>query len=333
MANPIDPDHDVDRPSERSRLDRRKFIRRAGVTAAAAGGVWVAPSIVGTSVAFAAGSVGGGGGGDVDPPDPPPIVDQCGTITWPTPTNNNPTNPGAWVTYPLNSSNPAVKLNSVVGTSVGANPPSLINPQVAAGQSSAYGYRNLMSNARAFQGQGTISGDGTPGLVVVQNNAGGGNTSLGSIVNYQQVTFTFNTVIQNLRFQINDITANTIDGNNTTADTIGPFVDNPLSANDYAWLGNGAYRDTVGFNRAITVTGGNTTNLAGTGTFSSPLRRTTAADLFIGLNPVYAPYNVPMDVQITMAGPLSSFTMRYATVGGWGTQWIQLRNFTFGLCP
>lgn len=311
-------------------LDRRRFLRRVGVGGAVAGGAWVAPAIFGTSVAFAAGS-GNGGPPETLPPDPDPPIDYCGKITWPA-TNNNPTNPASAITYPLNSDNVNVKLNSVTGALVGATPPSLINPQVAAGQSGAYGYRNLMGNARPFQGQGTISGNAVAGLVLVQNNAGGGNTSFAAIVNYQEVTFTFNTVISNLRFQINDLSATTIDGTNTTVDTIGPFVDNPLSANDYAWLGNGAYRDSVSFNRAITVSGGNTTNLTGTGTFSNPLRRTTAADYFIGLNPVYAPYNVPMDVQITMPGPLSSFKMRYATVGGRGTQWIQLRDFFFGNC-
>jgi len=309
-----------------SDFDRRKFFRRAGVGAAVVGGAWVAPSIVGSSVAFAAGSFGGG---EFDPPDPVPSQDECGTITWPAPTDNNPTKPGAWITYPLQSSNPAVQLTSVVGTLVGPNPPSTVNPQVTAGQNVAYGYRNLMSNARPFQGQGTISGDPTAGLVIVQNNAAGGNTDTGSIDNYQQVTFTFNTVIQNLRFQINDLSATTIDRTNTVGDTVGPLVDLPVSGNDYPLYG-GKYRDTVGFNRAISVTGGNTTHLAGTGTFSNPLRRTTNDDWFWGLS--MPNHKVPMDVQITMPGPLSSFTMRYATVGGRGTQFIQLRNFTFGLC-
>lgn len=239
-------------------------------------------------------------------------------------TNNNPTAPSSLITYPRPSDNPNVELTSVVGQLIGTVPPSLVNPQVTAGQATSYGYRNLMGNTRAFQGQGTISGSAVPGLVLVQNNAGGGNTSTSSIANYQQVTFTFNTVITNLRFQLNDLTANTADGANTVGDSVG--------APSTYYLSNGKYRGAVSFNRAISVTGGNQTNLAGTGTFSNPLRRTTAADFFVGLNVLYAPYNVPMDVEVTMPGPLSSFTMRYATVGDRGTQWLQLGNFSFGVC-
>lgn len=39
-----------------SSIDRRKFLQRAGVASAAAGTLWVAPSVVGSSAAFAAGS-------------------------------------------------------------------------------------------------------------------------------------------------------------------------------------------------------------------------------------------------------------------------------------
>ena len=91
----------------------------------------------------------------------------------------------------------------------------------------------------------------------------------------------------------------------------------------------------IGFSRAITVTPGaggsptvsNNVNLTGSGTFANPLRRTTAGSFWDGLSADH------MNVQITMPGPLSSFKMRYATVGGWGTQWISLGNMTFGLCP
>ncbi|WP_020378597.1 twin-arginine translocation signal domain-containing protein [Candidatus Microthrix parvicella] len=307
-------------------VDRRKFIQRAGVGAAAAGAAWAGPAILGQNAAFAAGSDGGGGGGPIEtiPPDPDPDDIYCGTIVWPT-TNNNPNSPASRITYPLKSTDePLVQLDSVVGQQVGPTPPSLINPQVTAGAGANYGYRNLLPNPRAFQGQGTISGCNVPGLVLVQNNAGGGNTSAASIANYQEVTFTFNTVITDLRFNINDLTANTEDGANTTGDTVDASA--PYTPR------NGIYRDAVSFNRSISVTGGNQTNLTGSGTFSNPLRRTTDQDYFIGLNAVYAPNNVPLDVEVTMPGPLKSFTMRYATVGGRGTQWVQLGTFSFGDC-
>lgn len=322
---------------EKSGLERRQFIQRAGVGAAVAGGAWAAPSIIGTSVAFAAGS--GDLDPDVDPPDPPPVTDQCGTLTW-TATANNPgaNGTGHLVPFPKTTSNPAVTLNSVTQTLVGgASAPSLNNPAVAAGANFAYQYRNLGVNQRAFQGQGSITSNnpgppsvGRVGLVFVQNNQNGGNTSFASITNYREVTFTFNTVIQNLKFTIHDLSANTIDGNNTGVDSVGPAW-----APSYWQPGTGGpYRDVIGFSRAITVTPGvggaafvsNSVNLMGSGTFSNPLRRTTNTSYWNGVSVNH------MDVGITMPGPLSSFKMRYATVGGWGTQWISISNMTFGLC-
>lgn len=315
-------------------LDRRRFIRHVGVGAAVAGGAWVTPAIVGSSVAFAEGSDDGG-----PPVDPGSLL--CGSIVWPAPTDNNPSKVGAWITYPITSvEEPTVSLDSVNGTQakptpatlVGPNPPSVVSPMIQAkidagntpGNAAAFGYRNLMSNARPHQSAGTVSGSSVPGLLVVQNNEGGGNTSISSIDNYQQVTFTLSQPVYNLRFTIRDLSANTIDGSSTTKDVYNPSTGDLTSY--------GAYRDMVGFSVPVSVTGGNTTNLAGTGTFADPFRRTTADDWFWGLNPVYAPRNVPMDVNVAIAGPVSSFTLRYATVGGWGTQWIQLTNFEFGTC-
>lgn len=313
-----------------SGLDRRRFIGRVGAGTAIVGGAWVAPSIIGTSVAFAEGSAGGGDDGLL-PPDGEPDVIYCGTMTWPKATDNNPSKPAAWLNYPLASDDPNVSLVSVTNALVGPNPPITVNPQVAAGAGANFGYRHLMANARPWQGQGLISGvpdvAGNIGLVIVQNNVGGGNTSFGSIANYQEVTFTFSTVIKNLRFTIRDLSANTIDGNNTSA----PVVDiENLGPPTGGWVSNGAHRDAVSFNRPISVTGGNTTNLTGTGTHSNPLRRTTKDDWFSGISSVYAPFNVPMDVEILMPGPLMTFTLRYATVGGQGNQYIQLSNFEFG---
>jgi hypothetical protein len=303
-------------------VDRRQFIQRAGAGAFVAGSAWAAPSVFGTSVAFAAGS--GEEDPDIVPPDPDPEVDQCGSIVW-TATANNPGVSGTahLVPFPKVSNNPAVSLTSVVSTLVGPTPPSIQNPQLATGTPASYQFRNLGANQRAFQGQGSITAGGTIGLVLVQHNPGGGNTSPSAVTNYQQVTFTFNTVIQNLRFTIHDLSGNTVDGTNTGTDYI---VAPPTN-----YLLSGPYRDSVGFNRAITVTPGgtgdpsNTTNLAGTGTFSNPLRRSASAT-WPGTGGNH------MNVQITMPGPLSTFTMRYATIGGRGTQWISLSNMNFGLC-
>jgi hypothetical protein len=323
MTDPMS--REISDGDEVSTLERRQFMRRVGAGAVVAGGVWAAPSILGTSVAFAAGS---GEDPDDDPPDPEPPVDLCGSIAW-TATANNPGVNGTahLVPFPKASSNPSVQLTSVTSTLVGANPPSLVNPQLATGTPASFAFRNLGGNSRAFQGQGSITSGGPIGLVLVQHNPGGGNTAVGSITNYQQVTFTFNTVIQNLRFTINDLSGNTIDGNNTGTD----YLQTPAQVPPNGYLLSGPYRDAVSFNRAITLTPGglgdasNTANLAGTGTFSNPLRRSASATWpGTGTN--------HMNVGITMPGPLSSFTMRYATVGGRGTQWISLSNMTFGLC-
>lgn len=60
-----------------STIDRRKFLTRTGGTAAVAGAAWVAPSIVGTSVAWAAGTCPG-----------PPLNSF--------PTSNGATNSNGW---------------------------------------------------------------------------------------------------------------------------------------------------------------------------------------------------------------------------------------------
>ena len=309
--------HEGPEADDASTVERRQFMRQVGAGAVVAGGAWAAPSILRTSVAFAAGS----GDDELEPPDPEPPVDLCGDIVW-TPTANNPGPSGTvhLVPFPKASTNPAVQLTSVVSTLVGPNPPSIINPQLATGTSTSFHFRNLGANARPFQGQGSITSGSPVGLVLVQHNPDGGNTSVGSIANYQQVTFTFNTVIRNLRFTIHDLSGSTVDGNNQETD----YILTPAELAPNGYLLSGKYRDAVGFNRAITVTPGvlgdasNTANLAGTGTFSNPLRRSTANSTWPGTGTNH------MNVRVTMPGPLSSFTMRYATVGGRGTQWISI---------
>lgn len=129
-----------------SGLERRQFIQRAGVGAAVAGGAWVAPSIIGTSVAFAAGS-------NTEPTVPPttdPANLLCGVIDWPEASVNNPANVGSNITFPITSTGTSgVSLLSVNGSTArplpavvaGTNPPSANYP-LAVQQGGAIGGNN-----------------------------------------------------------------------------------------------------------------------------------------------------------------------------------------------
>ncbi len=342
-------EQDVDESEAEAGVDRRKFIQRAGIGAAAAGGAWVAPSILGSSVAFAQGSVGG----PTIPPttastttttDPANLI--CGTIDWPEAgVSNNPSNVASNITFPVVVTPPPttpVSLLSVNGSTArplptvfaGANPPSANYP-LAVLQGGAIGANGNFKNLRANRSATSTSGSLVPltsssfGFIIAQNNAGGGNTSFSSITNYQAVTFTLSTAVYNLRFQVADFTANTLDPNNTVEDLPAPGTVFPAptgSPNSYGWSGGfGAHRDALGFDVPVLLTNatGGVGTVDGNGSFTNPFRR----------NVVVASAGSDSRIYITIPGPVSEFTLRYATVGGRGSQWIGLTNLEFGNCP
>lgn len=319
-------------------LDRRRFIRHVGVGAAVAGGAWVAPAIVGSSVAFAEGSDGGG-----PPVDPGSLL--CGVINWPEAASNNPSNIASNITFPVVATGePTVSLVSVNGSTArplpavlaGTNPPSTHYP-LAVSQGGPTGANNDFKTLRVNRSATGTSGSLIPltssvqGFIMAQNNANGGNTSFSSITNYQQVTFTLSTAVYNLRFQIADFTATTLDANDTTVDTDngGPFpaVVSPPSPSNYGFGGAtpfGRHRDTVGFDVPVLLTGaaGGIGQIDGSGTYTDPFRR----------NVLTPTPSTDYRIYLTIPGPVSEFTIRYATVGGWGSQWIGLTNMEFGTC-
>lgn len=284
-----------------SGLDRRRFIARAGLGTAIAGASWIAPSVVGTSVAFAQGSDGDDGGGDdgggtttSTTIEPGLWQYECSYFPWPQDVGGDPTGPGVRAFYPIASSLvPDAELTSVTSSVVGLNPPSVHR---AGYSNTSSDYRNLMSHTVPYDGAAALPGPNR-GLILVQDNAGGGNTSESSIGNYQEVTVTFNQLLKNVIFWVYGFSASTVDGNDQSTS---------------------AHRDTLGFDRAVTKVDGGVP-LTGAGTFGDPLR----------LNHL-APSSWATRFQVQVPGPLQSFTMRYATVGGTGEQKIKLDHFSFG---
>lgn len=334
-------EHDVVARADESDLDRRKFIQRAGVGAAVVGGAWAAPSIIGSNVAFAQGS--GGGTPSTAPPTTDPANLICGILDWPESVNNNPSGITSNPTFPIPSDNSEVSLLSVNGSTArpipavlaGPNPPSTDYP-LAVLQGGAIGannnFKTLRVNRTATGTSGSLSPftSGVQGFIIAQNNAGGGNTSFSNIVNYQAVTFTLSTAVYNLRFQVADFTANTLDENNTVTDTVAAGTVFPAptgSPASYGFGGSapfGAHRDTLGFSVPVLLTGavGGVSTVDGAGTFGNPFRR----------NQIFAAAGADSRIYITIPGPVSEFTLRYATVGGRGSQWIGLTNWEFGNC-
>lgn len=341
-------DHDVEGPdSDGSDFDRRKFMQRAGIGAAAVGGAWVAPSVLGTNVAFAQGSAGGP---TTIPPSTTTTTDPanliCGTIDWPEAGNNNPSNVASNITFPVVATGSPVvpvSLLSVNGSTArpipavmaGPNPPSANYP-LAVLQGGAIGANNNFKSLRANRTATGTSGSlnplttGVQGFIIAQSNEGGGNTSFSSITNYQEVTFTLSTAVYNLRFQVADFTATTLDPNNIVSDTVAPGTTFPAptgSGSAYGFGGSspfGQHRDTLGFNVPVLLTNaaGGVGQIDGAGTYTNPFRRNVITPTAGGDYRIY----------VTIPGPVTTFTLRYATVGGRGSQWIGLTNMEFGNC-
>lgn len=290
-----------------SGLDRRRFIARAGIGTAVAGGSWIAPTVLGTNVAFAQGSDGDDGGDDggdeeettttTSQPDPVMTQFECSYFPWPQDGSGDPTTTGVRDFYPVPSHlAPAAQLTSVTSTVVGPNPPSVHR---AGHQNSSSDYRNLMSHSAPYDGATDIPG-GSRGLILVQDNAGGGNTAVSSVVNYQEVTVAFNRPLPHVAFWVYGFSASTVDESDVSS----------------------TYRDTLGFDRTTVKVDGPGAVLTGSGSFGNPFR----------LDNVTVP-SVNGGFQVKVFGPLQSFTMRYATVGGSGEQAIKLGDFSFGtLC-
>lgn len=154
-------------------LDRRKFIQKVGVGTAVAGGAWVAPTILGSSVAFAQGSAGG-------PTTVPTTTDPanllCGTIDWPEAVSNNPSSVASNITFPVVATGaPTVSLVSVNGSTArplpavlaGTNQPSTNYP-LAVAQGGATGANNNFKTLRVNRTATGTSGSLNPLTTGVQ---------------------------------------------------------------------------------------------------------------------------------------------------------------------
>ena len=180
-------------------------------------------------------------------------------------------------------------------------------------------YRNFWVHNTAVSGYGTVSGFGDgatqAGLILIQDNsnAAGGtpNPNVSNITNYQEATFTFASPVTSLTFRVYDLSASGLEG-----------------------TANG-YMDAVGFSATPTVVfdSGSTrsvpSQLVGTGTFSDPLRR-AAADTYWGADPSNPDNNIPLDVTLRFAGPLTSLTMRYSSIAGPAMQFIKIGDMQSG---
>lgn len=277
-------------------VDRREFLHKAGVASAAAGAVWAAPSVIGQTTAFAVGTpqpttTSGG------PVEPKP----CGQFLW----------GGTRTSVPLSAANGNNTRVSDTGVTMTVTS-SLVGSPAPTIESN---YRNMFVENRPYSGAGSISGYGnTPeaGLILVQDKST--NALASAVTSYQQVTFSFSAPVTNLTFVIYDLSGNGAVGSTSS----------------------NSYMDAVGFDSTPSVvsdTASSRTQGAsrgGTGTFTDPFHRLATTDYFIGTAPQYAPYNVPLDLKVSFAGPLSSLTMRYSSLGGNSEQFIKLGNMQSG---
>ncbi|HET8930479.1 MAG TPA: hypothetical protein VFN21_07475 [Acidimicrobiales bacterium] len=178
-------------------------------------------------------------------------------------------------------------------------------------------YRNFEVNTRPTSGAGSISGYGNndtqAGLILIQDNGSGTpNPNPSAVGNYQEVTFTFSAPVTSLTFTVYDISAMAVAGAAT------------------------GYMDGVGFSAAPTVVGDSGAGrsvggqLVGSGTFSDPFRRVLATDNYWGADPNDPDHNVPLDVTVSFAGPLTELKLRYSSLAGPATQFIKIGDLQSG---
>jgi len=246
-------------------------------------------------------------------PDPNP----CILFDWGNQTSNAPLSPsGTGKTSNVrvgkdSLGNPVSTTLTVTDAVVGT--PVIANTYPATGTA----YRNFQVNTRPASGAGSISGYGDnttqAGLILMQDNGSGTpNPNPAAVTNYQEVTFTFSAPVTSLTFTVYDISALAVEGAST------------------------GYMDGVGFSATPTVlsdsgaartVGG---HLVGSGTFSDPFRRVLATDNYWGADPVDPDHNIPLDVKVRFAGPLTELKLRYSSLAGPATQFIKIGDMQAG---
>ncbi len=279
-------------------VDRREFLQKTGVATAAAGAVWAAPSVLGSTTAFAAGST-------TDPTTPTVPVDTtpCLLFDWGGRSSAPISAAGTGNNSNVQTADDGVTTVAVTSALVGAVPPT------TNGTFGGQVYRNMWVHNTPVSGYGTVSGYSDPseaGLMLIQNNSGGGNADAASVTNYQEVTFAFSAPVTSLTFTIYDLTKFS------------------------------GYTDLIGFDAtpiviadtAASRPGG--ASLEGTGSFGDPLRRKLTTDYFI--SPSDVTYNTRLDLTVRFTGSLSSLKMRYASGTTKGMQFIKIGDMQTGGC-
>jgi hypothetical protein len=236
-------------------IDRREFVKKAGLGAAGAGALWVAPSVLGIDAAFAGAS-----------------CLQQDSIIWSSFGGNGTAMPTS-IPYAAVGSYPALTVTLAVTTS---------GTITASGDNKTI-QSNVPDGGGAFPGDG---GFNTGSVLMLHMRAGSANQG-------QDLTFSFSVPVYNLKFTLVNIDFGA------------------GSWQDRLWIDGAAF--TAQLSPTTEITGGPGTSQATEWIGSAGSGTTNSGN-----------------VAVTMAGPVTSFTIHYRTgTPNGGTQHVSVNNVTW----